>query len=130
MMVTNSKPDFEIATLYSILKYTFGVVPIVAGLDKFLNLLTSWELYLSPTLTGLLPIEAGAFLKVAGVIEVAAGALVIIKTRFGAYLVAGWLVLIALSLVLSGQHLDVAVRDLVMAIGAYTLARLSVILDK
>jgi hypothetical protein len=35
------------------------------------------------------------------------------------------LALIALTLVSSGRFLDVAVRDLVMACGAYALARLS-----
>ena len=28
------------------LKLTFGIVPIVAGLDKFTNLLTNWTDYL------------------------------------------------------------------------------------
>ena len=27
---------------YMLLKVTFGLVPIVAGLDKFLNFLTDW----------------------------------------------------------------------------------------
>jgi len=30
-----------------VLKYTYGLVPIVAGLDKFTNLLTNWKDYLS-----------------------------------------------------------------------------------
>jgi hypothetical protein len=44
--------------------------------------------------------------------------------KYGAYLAAVWLTAIAGTLVLAGS-LDVAVRDLAMAVGAYTLARLA-----
>lgn len=109
----------------NLLKYTFGLVPIVAGLDKFTNILTDWSQYLSDTLVGLLPFEPSFFMMIVGIIEVVAGILVFAKTKFGAYLVSVWLVLIALTLLLSGTYLDVAVRDLVMAIGAFSLAKLS-----
>lgn len=108
---------------YWILRVAFGVVPIVAGLDKYTNLLTNWEQYLNPVVAGLVP--ASVFMRVVGVIEIAAGALVLSKqTRLGAYVVAAWLVGIALNLLSSGRFLDVAVRDLVMAAGAFTLAKL------
>jgi hypothetical protein len=67
------------------------------------------------------------FMMVVGVIEIIAGVLILVKTRFGAYLVSVWLVLIALTLLTSGKYLDVAVRDLVMAIGAYSLAKITAI---
>jgi uncharacterized membrane protein YphA (DoxX/SURF4 family) len=106
------------------LKLAFGLVPIVAGLDKFFNLLTNWEQYLSPLVSGIIP--ASTFMHVVGVIEVAAGLLVLSKlTRVGAYIVSAWLVGIALNLLTTGKYFDIAARDLVMAVGAYTLARLS-----
>jgi hypothetical protein len=46
-------------------------------------------------------------------------------TAIGSYVAAVWLVAIAANLVISGQFLDVAVRGLVMATAAYTLARLT-----
>ena len=46
-------------------------------------------------------------------------------TRLGGYVVAAWLTVIAISLLTTGRFFDVAVRDLVMAAGAFTLARLS-----
>lgn len=64
-------------------------------------------------------------MMIVGVIEIIAGIVVFINTQKGAYLVSVWLVLIALSLLASGSYLDVAVRDLAMAIGAYSLAKLS-----
>jgi uncharacterized membrane protein YphA (DoxX/SURF4 family) len=108
---------------YWVLKVAFGAVPIVAGLDKFTNFLTDWTQYLSPLVARVIP--GFAFMRVVGVIEIIAGALVLSKqTRLGAYVVALWLVGIALNLLSTGHYLDVAVRDLVMACGAFTLARL------
>ena len=109
----------------NLLKYTFALVPIVAGLDKFTNILTSWTQYLSDGLVAMLPFEPSVFMMIVGAIEIVAGVLVFTKTKFGAYLVSVWLVLIALTLLLSGNYLDVAVRDIVMAIGAFSLAKLS-----
>lgn len=109
-----------------VLKIALGATAFLAGLDKFLGLLADWPSYLAPWMAAMLPISAAAFMKVVGVVEMAAGLLVLSKrTRLGAYVVAAWLTLIALTLVSSGRFLDVAVRDLVMACGAFTLAKLS-----
>lgn len=114
----------ETHTAYWALRLTYGLVPIVAGLDKFTNLLTDWTQYLSPMMKGLLPVAPHTFMMIVGVIEIAAGALVLSKfSRIGAYVVAAWLVSIALNLLMTG-HYDVAVRDVVMAIGAFSLAKL------
>ena len=107
------------------MKFTYGLVPIVAGADKFTNLLTKWPEYLNPTLAGMLPFSDSIFMMVVGLIEIAAGVLVLVNSKIGAYVVSAWLVLIALSLLASGNFLDVAVRDLVMATGAFMLAKLS-----
>ena len=109
----------------TLLKYTFGLVPIVAGLDKFTNILADWSQYLESGLQELLPFDASTFMIIVGVIEIAAGILVLVKTKIGAFVVSGWLTLIALTLILGGNYLDVAVRDLVMGIAAYVLAKLS-----
>ncbi|RNI24534.1 hypothetical protein [Rufibacter latericius] len=109
-----------------VLTYTYGLVPIIAGVDKFTNLLTNWSDYLSPFVTNLLPFPPETFMAIVGVIEIVAGLLVFIRPYIGAYVVMGWLIAIALTLILGGHHLDVAVRDLVMAVGAFALAKLSV----
>ncbi|MEZ2442881.1 hypothetical protein AB6805_14250 [Chitinophaga sp. RCC_12] len=113
-----------IKQLQSTLRLTFGIVPIVAGLDKFTNLLTHWENYLGSNVD-MLPFAAATFMKIVGIIEIAAGILVLVRPLVGAYVVMAWLICIALQLLLGGQYFDVAVRDLVMAIGAYTLAQLT-----
>jgi uncharacterized membrane protein YphA (DoxX/SURF4 family) len=117
--------DERLHRVWLLLKITFGLVPIAAGLDKFLGLLADWESYLGPVARSLLPLDPGTFLKIVGVIEIAAGALVLSRyTRVGAYVVSAWLVAIALQLLTTGHFLDVAVRDLVMAASAFSLARL------
>lgn len=107
------------------LKYTFGLVPIVAGLDKFTNILTDWSQYISDSFAGMIPFEPSTFMMIVGVIEIVAGILVLTKTKIGAYVVSAWLAVIALTLIFSGIFLDVAVRDLLMSIGAFCLAKLS-----
>ncbi len=116
----------ETDTVRKILTLTYGIVPIVAGADKFTNLLTDWSAYLSPLFLNISPIAAYSFMCIVGVIEIAAGVLVLIRPSLGAYVVAAWLVLIAVQLITTGHFFDVAVRDLVMAVGAFCLARVSV----
>ena len=118
--------DSRLNSAFWTLRIAFGLTAFLAGLDKFMNLLTNWEKYVSPLLTDVIPLSAGALMRTAGVIEIIAGLAILGGiTRLGGYVVAGWLTLIALSLLTTGQYTDVAVRDLVMACGAFVLARLS-----
>lgn len=110
---------------FNLLKLTFGLVPIVAGLDKFTNLLTNWEQYINPSIGGMLPFSGHAFMMIVGIIEIVAGIIVLKKTEIGGYIVAAWLALIALTLLASFNYVDVAVRDLVMAISAFSMARIA-----
>lgn len=115
----------RVERVYKLMKLTYGVVPIVAGLDKFTNLLTDWEKYLNPTIAEILPFSPHTFMMIVGVIEVIAGLIVLSRPALGAYIVSAWLALIGLSLLATKGYLDVAVRDFVMAIGAYSLAQLT-----
>lgn len=108
-----------------ILKYTYGLVPIVAGLDKFSNILTDWKQYIAPPVSSLLPVSPSVFMMIVGVIEIVAGILVLLRPKTGGIVVMSWLILIALTLIIGGQYVDVAVRDLVMAVGALVLVKLS-----
>ena len=115
-----------IDTAWWTLRVSFGLVPLLAGLDKFLNLLTYWPKYIAPAFEHLIPMSPSAFMHVVGIIEIVAG-LGVLLTRwtkpFG-YIVAAWLVCIAINLI-AGRFFDIAVRDLVMAASAVTLARLT-----
>lgn len=118
----------DIKNLQTLLKITYGVVPIVVGLDKFLHILTDWQQYLG-FLTDLLPFDPTVLISVIGMVEMAAGVLVLTKTKIGSLIVTAWLVAIALTLVINGLF-DIAVRDVVMAIGSFTLYQLTLMLEQ
>ncbi|HQV78037.1 MAG TPA: hypothetical protein PLJ42_04925 [Chitinophagales bacterium] len=124
----NRTTNQALAPTFYLLKYTFVVIPIVAGADKFLNILTNWEQYINPTLAGILPFSAATFMMIVGVIEIIAGFIVLKKPEIGGYIVAAWLTSIALSLLVGFNFVDVAVRDLAMAIAAFSMAKISKIM--
>jgi uncharacterized membrane protein YphA (DoxX/SURF4 family) len=108
------------------LRVGLGLAPLLAGLDKYFNLLTNWEMYLNPLIPQLLHISAPAFLHIAGAVEIVAGLLVFSRfTRYAAYIVMAWLLAIAASLVTQGLFLDIAVRDVEISLGAFVLAELT-----
>lgn len=110
--------------LQNTLRLTYGLVPVVAGLDKFTNLLTNWSDYLG-SFKDSVPFGPATFMSIVGIIEIIAGILVLTRPLIGAYIVTIWLICIALELLLATHFYDVAVRDLVIAIGAFTLAQLT-----
>jgi hypothetical protein len=111
----------RVERVIQILHWTYGLVPIAAGADKFLHLLTDWNKYLAPVVTDIIPLSPNAFMSIVGVIEIIAGILVLVRPKIGSLIVAFWLLGIVINLLLTGQYLDVAVRDTVMAIGAFCL---------
>jgi hypothetical protein len=108
-----------------LLRAAFTIVPIVAGVDKFFDMLTQWGRYLSVTYATLSPFNVTATLYTVGFIEIAAGIVVAFAPRIGGWLVAGWLGLIILNLALLGGYWDIALRDFGLMLGAIALARLS-----
>lgn len=115
---------------WNVLRYAYAAVLFLAGLDKILgtNLIVEWPKYISPFVSSLLPVSAGVFLVVMGVVEVAVAGLLATKfARLGGYLSVFWLVIISINLLMFGaQYIDIAVRDLLLAAGAYALAELTI----
>ena len=114
-----NSPD-KLSSIYVPLHLAYGLVPIVAGADKFLHLLTDWNKYLPAAVAERLPLPAATFMMIVGVIEIVAGVAVLVLPRVGSLIVALWLVAISVNLILGGFY-DIAVRDLMMALGAYVL---------
>ena len=83
-----SGPAYE---AYRILHVGFVVAPIVAGLDKFFNLLVNWEQYLPPFVNKIVGGHGHELMLVAGVIEIIAGLGVLFKPKFFAFVVSVWL---------------------------------------
>ena len=123
--------DKRVNTSWWALRVLFGFVPIAAGLDKFFNFLTNWEAYLNPLATRIVPVTPTTFMHLVGVVEIVAGIIVLSHfTRIGAYIVTAWLVGIALNLLTMGRFLDVAVRDLGLAVAAFSLAQLTAVREE
>ena len=108
------------------LRLALGLAALLAGLDKFFNLLANWEMYLSPLAARLLGVSGHSLMLVIGAVEMLVGLAILSRwTRIAAYAAAAWLACIALNLLSTGGFFDLAVRDLVMAVAACALANLT-----
>lgn len=108
-----------------------GVGPIVAGTDKYFNYLVNWEMYLSPIATKVVPVQDATFMHIVGVVEIIAGIIVLSRwTEIGSYIVGLWLLAIAVNLLTTGMLYDLAVRDVEIAIGAFSLSQLSAVRER
>lgn len=116
----------DLEKLTKAMRFTLGATACAAGADKFFNLLTDWEKYLSPMVAERLPISPGAFMRIVGVVEMAVGAGILSGyERPAGYVCSAWLLAITGNLLTKPEHLDVAARDLNMALEAFTLATLA-----
>jgi len=115
---------------FALLRIGFTVAPILFGIDKFLNWLVDWPIYLAPDLNDLIPGNAHQAMLVVGVIEIVAGLVVAVRPKFGGYLVAAWLTGIIINLLLLADFYDVALRDFGLLLGALTLARLATLFER
>jgi uncharacterized membrane protein YphA (DoxX/SURF4 family) len=114
---------------YMLLRVGFTVAPIVFGLDKFWNLMVHWPQYLAPWINNIAPGSGQEFMYFVGVTEIVAGLAVLVKPRYGAYVVAAWLAGIVVNLLSYPGWYDIAVRDFGLMLGALTLARLASVYD-
>jgi len=115
---------------FVILRVGFAALPILAGADKFLHILTDWDKYLAPFVSNLVGGNGHMFMLAVGVIEIIAGIGVALKPRIFSYVVMAWLWGIIVNLVMVGGYLDVALRDFGLSLGALALARLSAEYDR
>ena len=127
---TERRLDNPAFQAFALLRIGFTVAPILFGLDKFLDWLVDWRIYLAPEINDLVPGTAHQAMLAVGVIEVVAGLVVAIRPKFGGYLVAAWLAGIITNLMLQADFYDVALRDFGLLLAALTLARLATAFDR
>ena len=123
-----SQPTFQnVKCAWLLLKVTYGLLFIAAGADKFMNIITQWDKYLSPMVLENLPVNPTTFMQIIGVAEILLGLTILfVCSRLGGYIAMAWLLIISVNLLAMGTlYRDIAVRDIVMAIGALALARLT-----
>ncbi|HKW15164.1 MAG TPA: hypothetical protein VJS69_11820 [Candidatus Krumholzibacteria bacterium] len=123
--MTAKNPAFD---AYRLLRIAFIVAPLLMGLDKFFNRLTQWPKFLCPLIMNRVPPET--FMRAAGVAEMAAGVLVLVKPKIGAYVVAAWLLLVIINLLLIPGYYDIVLRDVGLLLAALALARLSAVYSR
>lgn len=113
------------------LRIGLGLGPIIAGIDKYFNILTDWSMYLSPLATKVVPVSAATFIHIVGIVEVIAELIVLSRwTRIGSYVVMAWLLGIAVNLLTTGMFYDLAVRDVEIAVGAFALSQLTAVREQ
>ncbi len=118
---------------FLILRTAFVAAPILFGLDKFFNWMTPWPHYLWIGFPNVVSVSPQHFMDAVGVVEIAAGLLVLLWPRVGGYVVAAWLAGIVTNLVIKsiavGGHThvfwDIALRDFGLMLAALALARLA-----
>ena len=121
--------DTRLQNPTQVMRMAVGLMATLAGLDKFFDILADWGHYVSPAAAQLLPFSTDVFMGIVGVVEFVVGiSILTVLPAVGAYVASGWLLLVAVNLVLGG-YLDVAVRDIVLSISAFTLARLLQVRD-
>jgi hypothetical protein len=123
------RPDVSTAAhqAFWLLRITFTIAPILFGADKFFNWSVHWPDYLAHWVNNIVPGSGQEMMYVVGGIEIAAGLLVAVAPRIGAFVVAGWLFGIVINLLTKNapQYYDVALRDFGLMLAALTFARLA-----
>jgi hypothetical protein len=114
---------------WSILRVAYVIFPIIIGIDKFTDILVNWDKYLNPGIGSILPVPVHTFMKIVGVIEIISGLIVLFRPAIGGYIIMMLFIFSALQYLSSDRYFDIALRDLMMSIGALTLARISKIIQ-
>jgi len=119
-----SDPAFQ---AFWLMRIGFAIVPILFGADKFAHVMVNWDKYLAPELQHWLsPFDTvHQTMYFVGVVEIAAGILVLLLPRLGGYVVALWLAGIIVNLAMIGGYWDIMMRDVALFLLALTFARLA-----
>lgn len=121
--------DKRLASTWWVLKIALGAAPVLAGIDKFFNLLTNWTDYLNPGVLQIVPVSPEIFMRGVGAVEIVIGLAMLTRwTKLGAYLGSCWLVAVAANLISMERFYDVAVRDLLLAAAYFAEARLTAVI--
>ncbi|MBA3751312.1 hypothetical protein H0X06_00730 [Candidatus Dependentiae bacterium] len=115
----------KIFLAYRLLYIAYGLLPIVAGADKFLYYIGEWHIYINDAIPAFFNISMQSLLRGMGLTEIIFGVLVLLKPILGGSLVTLGLIAIALNIISTGTHYDVAVRDIIMAVGSSALVLLA-----
>lgn len=123
----NAEVEVSVATYqaYQILYYSFTALFAIAGLDKFLHLLATWESYASPGIANIFGMSVGTLSILAGIVEIAVAVGIALKPRIGSWMATAWLWLIAINLLTIPAHFDIVLTTLMLSAAAFAFTRLA-----
>src|SRR6266404_1259186 len=111
---------------YWTMRILFGLGILAAGADKFVRILANWDAYLSPHIAKSLPLPASTFMQIVGGVEIVVGLCILAGlTRTFGYIAMILLLGTAANLAAGGMFYDIAMRHVMLAAGAFSLARLT-----
>ncbi len=112
--------------LWWILKITYGSLFIFVGADKFFNILTNWDRFISTVCLEIIPISPTVFLHIFGILQIIIGLLILSAyTMLGA--IIGLIVLLGifLNLLFTQDFTVVLTHDFIMILGLIVLIELT-----
>jgi hypothetical protein len=110
---------------FMVLQSGLVAVPLIAGMDKFVEILANWPQYLAPAIPQILGMTARTFMYFTGFVEIIVAIGVALYPRIFSYVLMGWFVAIIVNLLILGQYFDIVLRDFGLAVAAFALSRLS-----
>jgi hypothetical protein len=120
----------NILLAWRLLYFTYGLFPIIVGLDKFFGFLAAdWSIYMNAYIPTFFNMTSATFMYAIGIIEILAGLLVFFRPLIGGYVTVIMLAIIIINLMSIPQY-DTAARATAMAVGAYVFVLLSRKLQK
>ncbi|MGZ5280395.1 MAG: hypothetical protein ACXWC9_10655 [Pseudobdellovibrionaceae bacterium] len=110
---------------FMVLQSGLTAVPLIAGMDKFVEILANWPQYLAPGIPQILGMSSQSFMYLVGFVEIIIAIGVALYPRIFSYVVMGWFIAIIINLLMLGQYFDIVLRDFGLAVAAFALSRLS-----
>ncbi len=122
----NEQAKKHVVSAFVIMKFAYGAMTLIAGLDKFFGIIADWVRFISPLVSRFTPIPATSILYIAGTIEIIIGLLILSKhTRLGSYLMAVWFFILAFNYFSFGIFFDIAGRTFVLGMSSLALGCLA-----
>ncbi len=122
----NKATSKHVVSAFVIMKFTYGIMALIAGLDKFFGLITDWVRFISPLVSRFTPIPATTLLYFVGITEIIIGLLILSRnTRLGAYLMPLWCFILTFNYLSFGIFFDNAGRSFVLGMSALALGCLA-----
>jgi hypothetical protein len=110
---------------YMFLRYAFIISLVIAGLDKFLNLLGYWPAYVAPVIQRFSCMTPSSFIILVGIIELVIGVGVFLKPKFFSSAVFGWYILSLINSLLLGQFYIAIVVNITLCLSSFAFIKLS-----